>query len=201
MRLNIGFRHIVFVLPFIHVLLGYLTQTVNGGVSSSPRRWRSRPRARTETEEGNPPHERSRSNAPSKTLPSSAPSKFLNLRRLVPLVLLVWYCLANLSITPHHLAYFNELAGGPKGGMNWLVDSNLDWGQDLKGLKTYVENERVDHLKLLYFGTAEPSYYGIQFEPLTLRDLELWGRPSSMRAPGRANCEVTLRNMQTRSGR
>lgn len=29
-----------------------------------------------------------------------------------------------------HLAYFNELAGGPLGGRRFLVDSNLDWGQD-----------------------------------------------------------------------
>ena len=39
---------------------------------------------------------------------------------------------------PYYLAYFNQLAGGPSGGYRVLVDSNLDWGQDLPGLVRYV---------------------------------------------------------------
>ena len=33
------------------------------------------------------------------------------------------------------LAFFNVLAGGPPGGRHYLVDSNVDLGQDLKNLK------------------------------------------------------------------
>ncbi len=36
-----------------------------------------------------------------------------------------------LSVYPHELAYFNELAGGPRNGHLHLLHSNLDWGQDL----------------------------------------------------------------------
>ncbi len=42
-------------------------------------------------------------------------------------------CLQALELAlvfPHHLSYFNQLAGGPEGGWRWLADSNLDWGQD-----------------------------------------------------------------------
>ena len=39
------------------------------------------------------------------------------------------------TIFPHYLAYFNELAGGPLNGWRSLADSNIDWGQDLPGLK------------------------------------------------------------------
>jgi hypothetical protein len=38
---------------------------------------------------------------------------------------------STLSVYPHELAYFNELAGGPRNGHKHLLHSNLDWGQDL----------------------------------------------------------------------
>jgi hypothetical protein len=47
---------------------------------------------------------------------------------LVPLV--VWNLGASLWIHPHYLAYFNEAIGGPRNGWHYLIDSNLDWGQD-----------------------------------------------------------------------
>ena len=34
---------------------------------------------------------------------------------------------------PTNSRYFNELAGGPAGGLHYLGDSNLDWGQGLAG--------------------------------------------------------------------
>jgi hypothetical protein len=37
----------------------------------------------------------------------------------------------------------------------------LDWGQDLKGLKRWMEQTAVPNIQLAYFGTADPSYYGI----------------------------------------
>jgi len=66
-------------------------------------------------------------------------------------------------VYPHYLAYFNELAGGPAKGCESLVDSNLDWGQDLKGLKYWLDSHHVDKpVYLGYFGMADPRYYGIQ---------------------------------------
>lgn len=76
-------------------------------------------------------------------------------------VLAVWHAGAALWIHPHYLAYFNELAGGPGQGYRILVDSSLDWGQDLRGLRPYMEAHGIPRVKLSYFGTADPAYYGI----------------------------------------
>jgi hypothetical protein len=80
--------------------------------------------------------------------------------------LLIWYGVGTLCMHPHYLAYFNEIAGGPRNGYRWLVDSNLDWGQDLKGLKAWMDDHHVAEIKLSYFGTADPDYYGIRCQRL-----------------------------------
>jgi hypothetical protein len=80
--------------------------------------------------------------------------------------LAVWYAGGTLLQHPHHLAYFNELAGGPSNGWRLLVDSNLDWGQDLKRLAEWTRANQVGRLKLSYFGSADPAYYGIDAEAL-----------------------------------
>jgi hypothetical protein len=76
-------------------------------------------------------------------------------------LLAAWHAGAALWIHPHHLAYFNEIAGGPARGYRILVDSSLDWGQDLRGLRPYMEAHGIPRVKLSYFGTADPAYYGI----------------------------------------
>jgi len=80
--------------------------------------------------------------------------------------LALWYAGGTLLQHPHHLAYFNEIAGGPRNGWRLLVDSNLDWGQDLKRLAEWMRAHGVPRLKLSYFGSADPSYYGIEHEAL-----------------------------------
>jgi 4-amino-4-deoxy-L-arabinose transferase-like glycosyltransferase len=80
--------------------------------------------------------------------------------------LCAWYATGTLRLHPHYLAYFNELAGGPSQGWRYLVDSNLDWGQDLPGLKAWMDAHGVARLKLSYFGSADPAYYGIDADYL-----------------------------------
>jgi tetratricopeptide (TPR) repeat protein len=75
----------------------------------------------------------------------------------------LWYASSAAYIYPHYLAYFNELWGGPKNGYKILVDSNLDWGQDLKGLKAFLEQNRIERVYLSYFGTADICHYGIRY--------------------------------------
>lgn len=64
-------------------------------------------------------------------------------------------------VHPHHLAFFNLLVGGARNGHRYLVDSNLDWGQDLKLLKAWMDENGVRHVNLSYFGSADPAYHGI----------------------------------------
>jgi len=75
--------------------------------------------------------------------------------------LALWYAGASAAVYPHYLSYFNEFAGGAKNGHKILLDSNLDWGQDLKELKRWMDNAGVRTIQLLYFGVGYPQYYGI----------------------------------------
>jgi hypothetical protein len=86
---------------------------------------------------------------------------------LGPLLLgapLVMTAVSAIRIAPHQLAYFNELVGGPDQGYRYLSDSNVDWGQDLKGVKAYMVKENLSIIYLSYFGTAPPPYYGIRYQ-------------------------------------
>lgn len=65
-----------------------------------------------------------------------------------------------------HLAYFNLLAGGPAGGHRVLLDSNLDWGQDLPRLAEWMRRHRVATVQLAYMGADDPRRHGIQHEDL-----------------------------------
>jgi tetratricopeptide (TPR) repeat protein len=72
----------------------------------------------------------------------------------------VWMAMF-LVVYPDLLSFFNLPAGGPSKGLNYLADSNLDWGQDLKSLKQWLAEKNIDRINLAYFGTADPSYYDI----------------------------------------
>jgi hypothetical protein len=74
--------------------------------------------------------------------------------------------LESASIHPDYLAYFNVLAGGPQNGPRYLIDSNLDWGQDLKKLRSWTLRHPGLPLCLNYSGRADPEYYGIQYKKL-----------------------------------
>lgn len=89
-----------------------------------------------------------------------------NTRYAICAALIGWYALSSILIYPHYLAYFNELAGGPDGGWRYLVDSNLDWGQDAILLQQYLDERGVDRVKLGWFGESRPEYYGLDYEPL-----------------------------------
>jgi hypothetical protein len=73
--------------------------------------------------------------------------------------LLAFYVISSLTVYPHFIAYFNEFAGGPDGGYRYIVDSNLDWGQDLRRLKKFVEKNNIDKIKVDYFGGGDVKYY------------------------------------------
>lgn len=56
--------------------------------------------------------------------------------------LIGWYLASSLLIFPHYLAYFNEFIGGPSNGYKYLIDSNLDWGQDNKLMLEYARKSK-----------------------------------------------------------
>jgi len=88
------------------------------------------------------------------------------LKYLLILGLMTWQIFSILKVYPSYLSYFNELAGGPSGGYRYVVDSNLDWGQDLKRLAKWVNDNGIDKIYVDYFGGGDAKYYlGDKFQP------------------------------------
>lgn len=129
--LNIGYRHILPVLPFVFVLASKAAAFLISGKRIA-----------------------------------AVPPRSDRRMRIALALLCLWYAIASGRMFPHYLAYFNEIVGGPEHGYKYLVDSNLDWGQDLKNLKAYMDRNGLDQIYLAYFGSAHPGYYGIQALPL-----------------------------------
>lgn len=84
---------------------------------------------------------------------------FLRLRYFLLGLFLAWQAVSVIGIYPHFLAYFNELAGGSNSGYIYTVDSNLDWGQDLKRLTDWVNENHIEKIYVDYFGGGDAKYY------------------------------------------
>jgi hypothetical protein len=70
-----------------------------------------------------------------------------------------WQLLAGIRAHPDYLAYFNECcAANPQ---RWLVNSDLDWGQDLQRLALELRRRGVEHVHIAYFGTADIERHGL----------------------------------------
>ncbi|MFI5349916.1 MAG: glycosyltransferase family 39 protein [Elusimicrobiota bacterium] len=80
--------------------------------------------------------------------------------------LALWYAGSTLFLFPRYLSYFNESVGGPSQGYRYLLDCNLDWGQGLKSLGRYLEEQDVHQIYLCYFGAYDPHAYGINYLPI-----------------------------------
>ena len=88
-----------------------------------------------------------------------------------PMVILLGLILGGHAVeairtSPDYLAYFQPLTGGPSAGYRQLVDSNLDWGQDLMALGRDLERKGQKDIWLAYFGPVKPSRYEISYRPL-----------------------------------
>lgn len=81
-------------------------------------------------------------------------------------VLAAWYLLGAAWTWPHYIPYFNEAIGGPSRGYRWLADSFVDWGQDLPGLRAYMDREGLTRIRLAYFGSGDARYHGIEYDYL-----------------------------------
>lgn len=134
--LNIGIRHVLPTLPFIYLLVSY-------GIA----RWLGRKGF---------------------AAPSSLWEVLASLYKtyLAPLpryvfagVMLVWLVVGAIAAFPHFLPYYNALASGTAGGYRVAVDSNYDWGQDLKRLASYVKENGIEKIYFEYFGGGSPRHY------------------------------------------
>ena len=142
---NIGYRHLLPLLPFLYIALGwaagqlYLLNNPRklGPVSFGPS---------------------------AQNLRRPCPSTHFHVSRLVYSVLLFWQIAGALLVSPHYLAFFNALAGGPEGGYRYLVDSNLDWGQNLWDLRDWMAAQGESHVYYAHYSPARPQVYGLDVD-------------------------------------
>lgn len=66
-----------------------------------------------------------------------------------------------LSVYPHATSFFNRASGGPETGWRYLLDSNLDWGQDLPKAAAFLKRNGYDYACLKFFGPYDPRAYGV----------------------------------------
>ncbi|MDQ3280445.1 MAG: glycosyltransferase family 39 protein [Acidobacteriota bacterium] len=91
-------------------------------------------------------------------------------------VLVAWHCMASLIAYPSYLSYFNELIGGNRNADRFLIDSNLDWGQDLRRLRLWCDANHIPFIRIDYFGGGDIRY---EFGPRATR----WDAPRPQPLP------------------
>jgi hypothetical protein len=72
-------------------------------------------------------------------------------------ILLIWQFFGALRAHPDYMPYFNELAGGRPERV--VVDSDLDWGQDLLRLADTVRQRQLERVSVAYYGSAVPAQH------------------------------------------
>ncbi len=80
--------------------------------------------------------------------------------------LFVWYIFSAALTFPHYLAYFNETIGGADHGYKWLVDSNLDWGQEFIELGQYAQAHNITQIKVSQYTLVDAAMYGVNTIPI-----------------------------------
>jgi len=86
--------------------------------------------------------------------------------------LLAFQAVSSTRTYPAYLAYSNELWGGPSNTYKYLSDSNVDWAQQLKSTKRYLDRHGIKDCWMIYFaqGVVDASYYGLPCKPLPTAD-------------------------------
>ncbi len=86
----------------------------------------------------------------------SSPKKIIY--EIIILILIAYTAISTVINFPSYISYFNELT--PKDARyTRMIDSSLDWGQDMLRLKKYLEDNRITDVKVDYFGGSSVNYY------------------------------------------
>jgi len=87
--------------------------------------------------------------------------------RVITIALLGWHVAHAAIAHPDYLADFNELAGTHPEEI--LIDSDLDWGQDLRRLKAALRERKIDRVSIVYRGSAD-----LERENIPVAYTQLW---------------------------
>lgn len=85
---------------------------------------------------------------------------------------------------PNYIAYFNGLVP-PSRAYRHLVDSSLDWGQELPAIARYLAARPDEPAHLAFFGVGRPGYHGVRARDIGgYPSLERRRRPPLRIVPG-----------------
>lgn len=114
--------------------------------------------------------------------------------RVAGILLLAGQVGSALVAHPGYLSYFNALAGGARGGHRYLLDSNLDWGQDLVRLGRRMKDLGIEELDLIAcFENGDPRAYGVRYRHRADGSAARPLKPEAIPGPGRpfaVSCNV-----------
>ncbi len=107
--------------------------------------------------------------------------------------LLLWQVVTTLRVAPNYMAYGNEAFGGPLQVRRSLSDANVDWGQQLKTVKQYLDRNHISNCWFAYFpdGAVQPQDYGISCKRLPTPS-GLWWFHLPMSVPARIEGTVLI---------
>jgi 4-amino-4-deoxy-L-arabinose transferase-like glycosyltransferase len=97
--------------------------------------------------------------------PAAAGGSWIRRAGVPALVLaLGWNGVEAARIVPYHLAYFTPLIGGPSRGHEYLLDSNLDWGQSARALRRFMDSQNLPMIYCAFSGNTDPWFYGVRYQ-------------------------------------
>ncbi|HEY1501926.1 MAG TPA: glycosyltransferase family 39 protein [Acidobacteriaceae bacterium] len=107
--------------------------------------------------------------------------------------LLIWQFVTTAAARPGLLAYANEAWGGPSKSHLYLSDSNVDWGQQLKAVRQYLETDPSQPCYFAYFAQGPVDFrdYGIDCRVLPTGSA-LWAGLDTMRFGNDPNVAGTV---------
>jgi hypothetical protein len=129
---NIGYRHLLPILPFTFIFASQITKC------------------------------RLRIANPTSRITYHVSRITYHVSRIAYYVLLSYHLISTLLLSPYYLTYFSPLVGGPANGYRYLVDSNLDWGQNMLQLRDWMQENQVDKIYYAHFSPDRPQVYGVR---------------------------------------
>lgn len=144
--INIGIRHILPTFPATFILIGAAGAWLYGIL----RPWNRAPAVDPDDEERF----------------ARIPPAMSRAGRYVTSALAAWMVIEVLLAFPNYLAYFNRASGGINQGYTHLVDSSLDWGQEIPALKRWLDDNvygrsNPPRVYIALMGSTPPSPYGL----------------------------------------
>jgi hypothetical protein len=87
------------------------------------------------------------------------PAARLNVQlRVAAATLIVCHAITAGLAYPSYLSYFNPLIGSARNADVILIDSNLDWGQDLRRLAQWTRAQNISQIRVHYFGAGNVEH-------------------------------------------